>query len=134
MKYSHVEQSCFSRMMTLENTTSAGWPNQDFVYPSCAGNKCALYFGLYAWNNHYYTIGFYHLCKNVDISRGSSSKQKWENGCTVVITRTVHTSNHLWQRYSEWLSKSWWRRQPFSKWFIYVIVIWWNHVIQWIIR
>jgi hypothetical protein len=52
----------------------------------------------------------------------------YSKGCTIVITRTVYTPNHLWQRYSEWLNKSWWRRQTFSKWFIYVI--WWNLVIM----
>ena len=51
-------------------------------------------------------FGFYHICKNVVIPRGTSYKQALGEDCTTVITTTVHIPGHLLQRCSEQLIRS----------------------------
>jgi hypothetical protein len=51
-------------------------------------------------------FGFYHICKNVVIPRGTSYKQALGEDCTTVITTTVHIPRHLLQRCSEMLIRS----------------------------
>ena len=99
MKHSHVGTSCFSRTV---NTTFVDWTNllnarqmkvyyiSDFIH----GSIIIIPFG------------FYHICKNVAIPRGTSYKQALWEDCTTVITTTVHIPGHLLQRCSEQLIRS----------------------------
>jgi len=54
IKYSHVEQSCFPRMMTLVNTTYVNGTHLHISPNARAGNTCILYLGYYCTCNEHF--------------------------------------------------------------------------------
>jgi hypothetical protein len=85
IKYSHVEQSCFPRMMTLVSTTTVTSTSSEVLHsPSsiCCltpGERASIYTIVYHGENKIHfdkVLEIYHTCKNIDISRGSSYKHK----------------------------------------------------------
>jgi len=81
MKYINVEKSRFTRMMNPGNTTLVARTNLDISLIQC----CRFLF----MKQIFLYVGIYHTCKNIDISRGSSYKQKFRKDCTIVIATFV---------------------------------------------
>ena len=106
MKNSHVEKSYFSRTVIEVNTTFVGRTNMH-ISPNAREINVSYILALMHGSIIIIPSGFIIYVETL-IHRVSPYKQDFDYD-------NVHIPGHFWQRFSEWLIKSWRRRKPFSK-------------------